>query len=529
MTPATGLGPSPMERGAPTATQPAAPAGTDEAAHSAAPNMPTLDDLLEPPAGFTETVGSPAGTALGQPPTAGQVLNGYLFVFVAAFLISILATPLVRRLALRSGVVDWPDQARKAHREPVAYLGGVAVFLGLVGGIVASYFLAGYRPGLAPVPINIVFAMAVIMFTGLADDIFRWDPNLKLAGQFFTAAIVALDEQIGGRVAAGLLRPLERGLASLFDAPLLDLANFDVVPGSGVCEVDLIYIAGAVVVASFVLGACNAANLIDGLDGLLTGSVAVMAAALLVISVMVATRADPKIVGHLSGARVVLCFALLGATLGFLPHNFKPATIFLGDAGSLLLGFCVIVIVLLLGETGQTHLVFAGLIVFGVPILDTTLAIIRRRLNGTPISAPDANHLHHMLKRTRLGVLGAVFVLYGVSVIFALVAILLVFLRARVVYALVLVLGGFIVVTGIKAARRKQRQVEVERVKTLRGVGTAPEPAERKPIATAGSAPPPRHRPCPWPFRRPTPARCAESPPRLGADNARAGLDESRA
>ena len=101
----------------------------------------------------------------------------------------------------------------------------------------------------------------------------------------------------------------------------------------------------------------------------------------------------------MAGARIVLCMALLGAVLGFLPHNFKPASIFLGDCGSLLLGYMCVVIILMLGEHGQTHLVFAGLIVFAVPIIDTTLAIIRRKLAGTPMSAGDDQHLHHQLKR----------------------------------------------------------------------------------------------------------------------------------
>src|SRR5688572_31995167 len=147
-------------------------------------------------------------------------------------------------------------------------------------------------------------------------------------------------------------------------------------------------------------------------------------------------------VGLLSGARIVLCVALIGAVLGVLPYNFKPATIFLGDSGSLLLGYMCIVIILMLGEHGHTHLVFAGLIVFSVPIIDTTLAIIRRKLAGTPMSAADDQHLHHQLKRALGGVRRAVLTLYGISFLFAVIGVTLAALviktnlRVRAIYAI---------------------------------------------------------------------------------------------
>lgn len=435
--------------------------------------------------------------------TANSVINDYLIVFMVAFVVTLLITPIVRRIALRAKIVDWPDQGRKAHREPVAYLGGVAVFAGLLAGVMTSYVTVLYHPSLATVPLNIVIAMAIIMFSGLFDDIFHWDPNLKIGFQFTAAAVLALDEQIGGRVAAGLLQPVEEFVNSAMGLSL-DFTHFDIMPGSGSIEIDLVYWTGAIIIGAFVLGGCNSANLIDGLDGLLTGTTAIMAASLLIITLMIASL-FPKMAGELTGTRVILCFALLGATLGFLPHNFKPATIFLGDAGSLLMGFTVIVIILLLGETGFTHLVFAGLIVFGLPILDTTLAIIRRRLNRVPISAPDDNHLHHMLKRTKLGTAGAVFVLYGVSILFSAVAILLVLLRARVVYAMVIVMAGFIVVIGVKAARRKHQAAEIEGLSTTRRGRTGPV----VPRITRAPSRPASDRPTPRPAEDLTPTKSA--------------------
>ncbi|MBL1218207.1 MAG: undecaprenyl/decaprenyl-phosphate alpha-N-acetylglucosaminyl 1-phosphate transferase [Planctomycetes bacterium] len=392
-------------------------------------------------------------------PSFGQVLNSYLVVFVVAFLVTLVVVPLIRRVALRSGIVDWPDDARKAHGDPVPYLGGVAVFLGMVAAIAASYFLPGYQAHLATVPASVVLGLVVIMLTGLIDDVAHLDPRLKIAGQLIAAAALALNPQIGERIALGLMNPIGK-LIGLEEFNFV----FDLMPGSGELFFNLPYWVGAFIIAAFVIGGCNAANLIDGLDGLLSGMTAFMAAGLLVISVMLAMRGY----GELTAARVVICLALLGATLGFLPHNFKPATIFLGDAGSLMLGFSIIVVILMMGERGHTHLVFAGLIVFGLPIIDTVLAILRRRLNGLPISAPDNDHLHHILKRSKLGVVGAVFVMYGITALFGLLAIVMVVMRARAVYAVILVMTGFIVVSGIKAARRAQRRAEIETVKLSR-------------------------------------------------------------
>jgi UDP-GlcNAc:undecaprenyl-phosphate GlcNAc-1-phosphate transferase len=151
----------------------------------------------------------------------------------------------------------------------------------------------------------------------------------------------------------------------------------------------------------------------------------------------------------------VLCLALLGATVGFLPHNFNPASIFLGDCGSLLLGYCTIVIILSLGDTGKTPLVVAGLIIYAIPIIDTTLAIARRKVSGKKISDADDQHLHHMLKRS-LGVKGAVLALYAIGIGFAALGIGLTEGRARVTYSLTVVFAAFIGVTAFKIARQKQ-------------------------------------------------------------------------
>jgi UDP-GlcNAc:undecaprenyl-phosphate GlcNAc-1-phosphate transferase len=420
--------------------------------------MPSRTLQTDAGSGLVEAVEALAGDLEAPAVSALDLLNSYAVVFIAAFVVALLVTPLVRRLALRADVTDQPDDERKLHRYPVAYLGGVAVFLGLIAAVAVSYvYMDGIAAQYRHVPFAVVLGMVVIMFTGLADDVWGWHPRLKVAGQLVAAAALAYWD-VGVRVAAGILGP-----AAAWLDPLLGSENLVfTVPlfGGDALAIDLIYWTGTAIIAVFVLGGCNAANLLDGLDGLLSGVVGVVALGLLCISVLMALepRAGPD---SLAGARIVLCLALLGAVLGFLPHNFNPATIFLGDCGSHLLGYVCVVIILMLGEHGQTHLVFAGLIVFSVPIIDTTLAIIRRLLAKTPMSAADDQHVHHQLRRA-LGVTRAVFSIYGISFAFAALGVtlaalvMLTQLRVRIVYAVALVLFGFIGVIAVKAARRQQ-------------------------------------------------------------------------
>jgi len=420
----------------------------------------------------------PIAEPLGNVPTesitvsAMQLLNSYAHIFVAAFLVTLLVTPVIRRVAAARGVVDLPDAKRKMHAYPVAYLGGVALFIGLIVAIGVSYLTFDPLPeGYHQVPIAVVVGMVLITFTGLADDVWGWDPRLKIAGQFVAAAALAL-EDVGVRVASGILSPVAHWVD-----PLLGCENlaFTFETPVGVFAFDTVYWVGVVIVAIFVLGGCNSANLIDGLDGLLSGIVAIVMIGLLSISLLMAIRLDPARIaefgGTFAGARIVLCVAVLGAVLGFLPHNFNPASIFLGDCGSLLLGYLCVVIILMLGEYGHTHLVFAGLIVYSVPIMDTTLAIIRRRLAGVSISAADHQHIHHQLKHALGGVKRAVFALYGISLLFAALGVALAALvmytelRVRVIYAIALVLFGCIAVIAVKAARRQQRLAAEQRAR----------------------------------------------------------------
>jgi UDP-GlcNAc:undecaprenyl-phosphate GlcNAc-1-phosphate transferase len=410
-----------------------------------------------------------AGAEADPPASRLLIFQGYIGVFIVAFLVTMLATPLIRRVAISQGIIDRPDQHRKLHSMPIAYLGGVAVFLGLMAGIFYSYaamkfpflmefhksehFYDGIFPN--PVPPWVALGMTVIVLVGFIDDVHGISPRVKLGGQLIAAAALAVGD-IGVKVAAGVLTPT---LGRLLNND--DLVYHIALPGTmplvgDQITIDLIYWTGTAVIAVFVLGACNAANFIDGLDGLLTGTTSIATLGFLIIALGLAVMDD----GPLDGPRVIICLAVLGACLGFLPHNFNPATIFLGDAGSLLLGYCAAVMILSLGDTGKTWLVAAGLIIYAIPIIDTILAIVRRKLAGKKVSDPDADHLHHMLKRWA-GVKGAVLILYGMGLVFAGLGVLLSLVRGRFDYALALLFASYIAVYAIKIARRKHLEEQM--------------------------------------------------------------------
>ncbi|MCC6428391.1 MAG: undecaprenyl/decaprenyl-phosphate alpha-N-acetylglucosaminyl 1-phosphate transferase [Phycisphaerales bacterium] len=445
---------------------------------------------------LAQTVGVPGA---GQPEISRlEIFHNYSPILVIAFLVTLFATPVMRRLAVKHGVIDRPDEARKIHRQPIAYLGGVAVFLGLMAGIFYSFLahafdgLMVFHPStnprhfdedghLFPVPPSILLGMTAIVLVGLLDDVMGISPRVKLGGQLLAAAALAIDE-VGVKVAGGIMKPIGQIFGDpnlIYKIPLGVEIPF--LAPTGQLTIDLVYWTGTAVIALFVLGACNASNLIDGLDGLLTGVTGIASFGLLVIALGMALADD----GPRDSQRIILCLALLGACLGFLPHNFNPANIFLGDAGSLLMGFTTIVIILTLGDNAQTQLVLAGMIIYAIPLMDTTLAIVRRKMAGKSISSADSDHLHHMLKRA-FGVKGAVMCLYLLGGLFAGMGIWLSMSRARVVYILALVFASFIGVMAIKIARRKQ----IEEQMTETNKANAPARKDGQPPAGGPSGAP---------------------------------------
>ena len=363
-----------------------------------------------------------AAGALGVDGALAAILP-YWPVLLIACVVSLALTPLMRLLALRNGVVDHPNVARKVHRAPVAYLGGVAIFLGWLAGISVCYLaspssawaMAGM--GFVHVPLSILLGAVAITLTGLFDDVYGISPRVKVGGQLFAAAALAAQD-VGMRLVESTL-----SFAGMPNAPEW-----------------LVYSLGTAAIACFVIGGCNAMNLLDGMDGLAAGVGAIACVGFLAIAGVVATRGvGVPVEGYSDGARIVMCLAILGAVIGFLPYNFNPARIFMGDAGSLLLGYLCVATILLFAQTASSGLllVTAALIVFALPITDTSLAIFRRWMQGRPIMSPDNGHLHHLLRRSGLGVKQTVVCLYGLGMAFAALGVTLVLLEARVRYVLV--------------------------------------------------------------------------------------------
>jgi UDP-GlcNAc:undecaprenyl-phosphate GlcNAc-1-phosphate transferase len=200
------------------------------------------------------------------------------------------------------------------------------------------------------------------------------------------------------------------------------------------------------VVIFIVVACCNATNLMDGLDGLCGGVTAVIAAGYLFLAVHLATvGADPD----WDPVRVVLAFALLGAVLGFIPYNFNPASIFMGDTGSMFLGYACATMILLLAQQ-QSRWFLAAMVMFALPVMDTALALARRWVNRRPFFSADRHHFHHQMVARGLSVRQTVLVSYLLAVAFALLGALIVFVRTRYAVAIYLVTFGSIIVAAYK-------------------------------------------------------------------------------
>lgn len=395
---------------------------------------------------------------LAQAASWDDVLSPYIYVFYASFLVSFLFTPVMRTVATFFNIIDEPDRIRKMHRTPVAYLGGVAVFLGLLAGLATSQFLTLHRlepgwPEHLVIKFSIVVGACVIVLLGLWDDIQRVSPAVKIAGQVF-AALMLLVDGVGTKIAGPGLAFLYRLLQAKFGAPALSSEVFDVI----------VVIVSSMSVIAIIVFCCNATNLMDGLDGLCGGVTAIIAGGFLFLAVNLAMYGG-GLGTNWDALRVVIALALLGAVMGFIPYNFNPASIFMGDTGSMLLGYTCAVLIVLNGQGQHPKWFLASLVIFALPILDTALAFARRWVNGRPLFSADKFHIHHQFVTRGFSVKQTVVMMYGMAIGFAALGSLIVFLRTRYAVALWMVIFGFLLVAAYKmgmvheratVARRKQ-------------------------------------------------------------------------
>jgi UDP-GlcNAc:undecaprenyl-phosphate GlcNAc-1-phosphate transferase len=370
-----------------------------------------------------------------------DVLGNYMDVFYASFVVSFVFTPIMRMIALHYRIIDQPDRIRKLHSEPVAYLGGVAVFLGWLTGLTISQYLVLHRidpgwPTTRPkVHFSIILGALIIITLGLWDDAMKLKPKVKILGQIL-AAICLLGDGVGARSGEALVQPI------------LGRASFWITGHQASAPEWFLTLCSAALVIGVIVVCCNASNLMDGLDGLCGGVTAVIAAGFLFLAVHLAA-AGGLINTNWDALRIIMALALLGAVLGFIPYNFNPASIFMGDAGSMFLGFvCGTMIILMAQDRAKWFL--ASMVMFALPILDTVLAFSRRWLNHRPLFSADRLHFHHQLVARGYTIKQTVLISYGLAIFFGLMGVTMVFLRTRYTVAIYLVIFGSIAVAAYK-------------------------------------------------------------------------------
>jgi len=340
-----------------------------------------------------------------------QILLNYWPIFPAAFLISLVMMPVCRRLAMRFGIVDYPDNKVKTHAKPTAYLGGLGILAGLLAGLaIGVWLLRIYKNTIDPVEtmpswiilIGITIGAVIACVVGVLDDIFDIRPWQKFLGQ--AVAAVAL-------IMVGV-RP---DLQSLFEFFYIELSD--------TWELVL----GIPIVLFFILGATNSLNLLDGLDGLCAGVTVIITTAFLLLALSLATWGHSPIGDPV---RLVLCLAMVGGTLGFMPFNRHPAKIFMGDAGSMLLGFVAgTLMILFTNEMGRWST--GAIIIFGLPILDTAVALVRRFINKRPLFVSDRGHIYDQFIDHGLSLKMSVKISYLLAIFYAMIGLSMTKFRFR--------------------------------------------------------------------------------------------------
>lgn len=310
------------------------------------------------------------------------MFNDYLdqifLLVLTTFVFTALIMPFTIKIANHIGAIDVPKDDRRVHSKPIPKLGGLGIFIG---------FLFGYMLfGIQSVKMNsILISSFVIILYGIIDDIKTLDAKYELLGQIIAASIVVFYGQI----------------------LLTEITIFNNTIDFGIFSYPITMF--------FILGCTNVIRLIDGIDGLSSGISSIF---YLTIGIIAFFQ------GRVETLEITLSFIMLGATAGFLVHNFYPASLFVGEAGSAFMGF-TIAIISLLGYKGTLLTSFiVPLLILAVPILDTLFAIIRRKLKGQPIFKADKEHLHHQFLKMNFSQRRTVLTIYAIDILFSITSIL---------------------------------------------------------------------------------------------------------
>lgn len=300
----------------------------------------------------------------------------------ATMIISAILTPFVRRIAFKIGAVDKPN-ARRVNKVPMPTMGGLAIFLAFNFSL--FFLLRNQIPN--PQFYGIFFGECIIMLTGIIDDIFELKPSQKMIGILLAALAVYWFAEVQ---------------MTTLTLPFIGIVHL----GWFSLPITLIWIAAIT----------NAINLLDGLDGLATG--------VTIIALFTTGFTGLFFLPSTNIYIVIMIFTLVVAEVGFLPYNFFPARIYLGDTGALFIGF-MIAVFSLSGLKNATFIsVLIPVMILGVPLTDTIYAILRRLLNKQSIAHADKRHLHHRLMQMGLTHRQTVLVIYGISMIFSFIALL---------------------------------------------------------------------------------------------------------
>lgn len=341
-----------------------------------------------------------------------------ILAFAISVAVTIFAVPKVKELAVKVDAIDYPS-GRRVNTEPIPRLGGVAMFIGMSVALMVIVVLVWARvlpPVLQPHPfLRVNYAVtaigvALMFVVGVIDDVYNLSPKSKLAGQVVASAVVVSS----GVVLSVIHNPFTGGY---FD---LGLAGYPITVVYLVCFANVI-------------------NLIDGLDGLAAGITAISASTLLVFSFLTG-RPDSAL----------FSCVLIGACLGFLKYNHHPASIFMGDSGSLLLGFLLGVVSLFaVARAAAVTSLLIPIVAAGVPIIDTAAAIIRRKRGHEPVGKADKGHIHHRLLENH-GHAETVHLMWGWTALLSLGSILLPQLEWGYRVLLLVVLAGISAVIVMK-------------------------------------------------------------------------------
>ncbi|WEV61378.1 MraY family glycosyltransferase [Streptococcaceae bacterium ESL0729] len=320
----------------------------------------------------------------------------YLIVLGSTFLISLVVTPFVIKFAKKIGAVDNPN-ARRINKVPMPSAGGLAIFISfsftslfilpqIVGNIEGPHGFLTYLTYVIP----LILSSLIIIVTGLIDDVKELSPKWKMFG-IVLASI------------------------SIWTFSKFRFDNFKIPFGGPLLEFP--WWLSLILTIIWIASITNAVNIIDGLDGLASG--------VSLISLLTMGIVAYAFLGNINVYLPITIFILVAAIAGFLPYNFNPAKVYLGDTGALYLGFMISVLSLQGLKNATAVAVLTPMIILGVPVTDTLAAIIRRKLNNQKVSEADKMHLHHRLLGIGLSHRAAVLVIYGIALIFSIISIIL--------------------------------------------------------------------------------------------------------